>query len=166
MPKASPPRWKLQSWPIDRLKSYEHNPRAFTTKGMADLTESIDRFGLAEPIVANTDGTVIGGHARLTVMRERGEKRVPVYIPDRKLTPKEVQELNIRLNANIGGEWDWDILANAFDDQDLREWGMNVPEVAGEDFADDRDPADIILEKSVRCPHCGEVFVLSKDKET
>jgi hypothetical protein len=90
---------------------------------------------------------------------------VPVFVPDRTLTEHEVQELNIRLNANIGGEWDWDVLANAFDDNDLREWGMDVPIVAGGEYDDDeRDEAELILEKSVRCPHCGEVFVLSNDK--
>jgi len=36
------------------------------------------------------------------------------------------KELNIRLNANTG-DWDWDTLANEWDVQDLKVWGLEMP---------------------------------------
>ena len=96
---------------------------------MADLHKSIDKFGLAEPIVINTDGVVIGGHARLLALKEKGTKEFDCYIPDRKLTEKELQELNVRLNKNIAGEFDFDILANEFELTDLLDWGFEEKEL-------------------------------------
>jgi hypothetical protein len=39
------------------------------------------------------------------------------------LDEKEVEELNIRLNKNVG-EWDFDTLGNEFETSDLLEWGF------------------------------------------
>jgi DNA modification methylase len=122
-------KWHLEQKKIEELKPFENNPRNITEKGLKDLSESIDRFGLAEPIVINTDNTIIGGHARYFALKERGEKECKCYIPNRKLTTKEVKELNVRLNKNIAGEWDFDILANAFEFDDLLEWGWEENEL-------------------------------------
>ena len=72
----------------------------------------------------NTDNTIIGGHARYYVLKQKGEIEAECYIPDRKLTKKEIDELNVRLNKNIAGEWDFNILANDFELEDLLEWGF------------------------------------------
>lgn len=121
--------WSIETWPIERFKPFAKNPRQFTKRGMTDLRKSLDRFGLAEPIVVNTDGTVIGGHARLRIVTERGDATADAYVPSRTLTDKQVEELNIRLNANIGGEWDFDILANEWDATELVEWGLELPDI-------------------------------------
>ena len=119
--------WHIEHKELSTLDPFDSNPRRFTDKGLKDLEKSILSFGLAEPIVVNTDGTVIGGHARLEVLRKTGVKSCDCYVPDRKLTRKEVEELNVRLNANIAGEWDWDILQADFDLGELKDWGMDVP---------------------------------------
>lgn len=87
------------------------------------LKESLDKFGQCQPIVVNTDQTIIGGHQRLQTLSKMGHKEVFVSIPDRTLDEKEVEELNIRLNK-ISGNWNWDILANQWDVLDLVEWGF------------------------------------------
>lgn len=121
--------WKLTKKKLSEVKPYDKNPRQMTKKGMEDLHKSIDKFGLAEPIVINTDGIIVGGHARFLVLKERGAKEFDCYIPDRKLSDKEVQELNVRLNKNIAGEFDFDILANEFELTDLLEWGFEEKEL-------------------------------------
>mgnify|MGYP003395732199 CR=1 FL=1 len=42
-----------------------------------------------------------------------------------------MQELNISLNKNIAGEFDWDILANEFKIPELKEWGFEEFELGG-----------------------------------
>ena len=42
---------------------------------------------------------------------------------------KHVEELNIRLNKNTG-EWDWDILANDWEVDDLLAWGFTEEELS------------------------------------
>ncbi len=116
--------WHEELRPIWDLKDFDQNPRAHMTKGMTDLERSIKKFGLAQPIVINTDGTICGGHARRKVLEGLGLEQVKCYVPDKKLTPKQFKELNVRLNRNIGGEWDFDILANSFEVDDLTDWGF------------------------------------------
>jgi len=61
------------------------------------------------------------------------------------LTDKQVQQFVIKDNVGFG-EWDWDILANAWDTKELKDWGMDVwqPEeevdysiLEGDDLSDD-----------------------------
>lgn len=105
---------QIKQIPIDQLKPADYNPRKWTAKAVADLKESIKRFGLVEPIVANDapgrENIIIGGHFRWNIAKELGYKDVPVVyitIPD---IEKEM-EINLRLNKNTG-EFDWDLLAN------------------------------------------------------
>jgi len=76
-------------------------------------------------------------------------------MPSRELTLKEVKELNVRLNKNIAGEWDYDILADEFETLNLLEWGFKEKEL-------DLDYNPIYKEKEIdelniehECPNCG-----------
>jgi len=122
-------KWHTEIKKISELVPYEKNPRQMTEKGMADLKKSIDTFGIAEPIVINTDNVIIGGHARYYTIKDNGSENVDCYIPDRKLTDKQVKELNIRLNKNIAGAFDFDILANEFELSKLIDWGFDKLEL-------------------------------------
>jgi len=93
------------------------NPRQITDKQAKDLKASLDKFGVADPIIINTDNTIIGGHQRKkileTLMGVDPDFEIDVRVPDRELTIDEMRELNVRLNKNTG-EFDLDILANKF----------------------------------------------------
>jgi DNA modification methylase len=79
-----------------------------------------------------------------------GEIEVDVYLPDRLLTPKQEEEVLVRANANTAGQWDWDLLANEFEDFELTEWGLEIPLIetkeleAKEDDFDGEPPAEPI----------------------
>jgi len=103
--------WRTEKRRIDELKEFPGNPRKASEKQVKDLDESLKRFNVADPLVINTDGTVIGGNFRLKRLKEMGIKEVDVRVPSRELTRKEMEELNLRLNKNTG-EWDFDLLAN------------------------------------------------------
>src|SRR5689334_1344113 len=116
--------WHPEIRNLADLKPWDKNPRRLTEKGMADLTQSIRRLGLAQPIVINTDGLILGGHARYQVLLAEGETQAQCFVPDRPLNKDEIAETNIRLNANTAGEWDYDALANEWNTQDLEDWGL------------------------------------------
>lgn len=155
--------WKIEKRKLDQLNPYEHNPRKLTDKGMADLKRSIDKFGLAEPIIINQDNTIIGGHARyFTLLKMDNITSIDCYAPDRMLTPKEVQELNIRLNKNIAGEFDFDILANEFELPDLLEWEFEEKELDLNLWSDKTDEQldDVPEPQKKAISKTGDIFLL------
>ena len=101
---------------IDDLIFAEYNPRQLSDDQYKHLKESIDRFGVVDPIIINKNkdrkNTIIGGHQRVKVARTMGIKEVPCVEID--LDYDKERELNVRLNKNTG-DWDFDILNEAFE---------------------------------------------------
>jgi len=128
-------KWTLEKRKASELHEYARNARRLSKHDAAHLQQSIDTFGQCEPLVINSDNTIIGGHQRLRTMRKMGIKEVDVYVPDQPLSEKQVEELNIRLNRN-NGDWDWDMLGNAWDPTDLVEWGFTMEEMHLEQMPD------------------------------
>lgn len=153
--------WKIEKRNIDDLQGYDKNPRKFTEKGLKDLKKSLQNCGDANIITINTDNTVLGGHARLTVMKQLGYAEVDVKVPEKQLNEKQIQEVVVRLNANTAGEWDLDKLQADFELDELQEWGLD--EFSGlsiEDEAEELNFDDIVekQKKEKKCPHCGGVL--------
>lgn len=120
--------WKQEKRKLSELHSNEKNPRKLSKADAQQLQRSIEKFGVCEPVVVNWDGTIIGGHQRVRTLKKLGYKEVDVYLPDSPLSEKEAEELNIRLNKN-SGDWDFDILANCWDPDDLVDWGFTMDEL-------------------------------------
>ena len=152
--------WNLKTFNIYDLTDYSKNPRSLTKQQFEQLKKSLDKFGLIDKPIINADEkhTVIGGHQRLRVLRAEGQKSVECWIPSRKLTDREVEELNIRLNKNTG-DWDFDVLANEFELPDLVEWGFEPFELGinnepAPEFKEyDESVADDV--EFIECPNCG-----------
>jgi site-specific DNA-methyltransferase (adenine-specific) len=77
------------------------------------------------PIVVNADMIVLGGNMRLKACKEAGLKEVPIIIAD-NLTEEQQREFLIKDNVS-GGEWDWQMLANDWDTDQLNDWGLDIP---------------------------------------
>ena len=135
--------WTLQQFNIDELTDYYKNPRSLSEKEFKQLKTSLDKFGMIDKPIVNADSvhTIIGGHQRKHVLEAEGVKEVECWIPDRELSDKEVEELNIRLNKNTGS-WDFDVLANEFEIDDLLEWGFERNELDLDLWAEDA-PEDV-----------------------
>lgn len=159
--------WKLERRGLATLTPYEHNPRIIKGKKFEDLQKSLDKFGLAEPIVINTDGVIIGGHGRYYALKARGDEIVDCYVPNITLSIEQVKELNIRLNKNIAGEWDFEILANAFEINDLKDWGFEDHEFGNFDFGSKEDQGQLdqnnFSDKTITCPECGHAWTIKKE---
>ncbi len=141
---------KIEQVSINSLKAAEYNPRKWDKEAEGQLRESIKRFGIVDPLLVNSakqrKNIVIGGHFRLSVLKELGFKTVPVVyinIPD---IEKE-KELNIRLNKNTG-EFDWDLLTD-FDESFLSDVGFSSQEL--DDIFDlGENPEVFDLDKELR----------------
>jgi hypothetical protein len=86
------------------------------------------------PIVVNKDMIVLGGNMRLKACQEIGLTEVPIIVAE-NLTEEQQREFLIKDNVS-GGEWDWDILANEWEVEQLEEWGLDVPINLNEDIGD------------------------------
>ena len=117
---------KIEKVKISELNPAEYNPRRMTNKQYEDLKNSLEKFGLVDPIIINSDNTVVGGHQRLRIMRELGTEYVPTVRVN--LSKEDEKELNIRLNKNTG-EFDLDVLANNFEVDELKDWGFKDVEL-------------------------------------
>jgi len=82
------------------------------------------------PIVVNKDGFILGGNMRFKASLEAGLKEVPIIVTD--LTEQQQKEFLIKDNVS-GGEWDWDMLANEWDLNDITRWGLDLPIYDSED---------------------------------
>jgi DNA modification methylase len=141
---------RIEHVPIGLLRPAEYNPRRRDKEAEAQLKESIMRFGVVDPILVNgakdRKNIVIGGHFRLTMMKELGIETVPVVyvnIPD---IEKE-KELNVRLNKNTG-EFDWNLLAK-FDEAFLSDVGFSSEDLDAI-FAIEETPEQFDLEKELK----------------
>jgi ParB-like chromosome segregation protein Spo0J len=97
---SSLPPLEVRVLPIDRLKPAPYNPRkALTPASPAyrKLKASLSEFGLVEPLVWNErTGHVVGGHARLRILRDLGVAEVPVSVV--RLSDAREKALNVVLN--------------------------------------------------------------------
>lgn len=94
---------------ISDLVPAEYNPRRITDRALAGLRESIQRFGLVQPIIWNErTGNVVGGHQRMRVLQDEGAEETTVIVVD--LPEEEERVLNVSLNnPRIAGEFTDDV---------------------------------------------------------
>ena len=125
--------WKTLS--VDALRPAAYNPRKKLKAGDKEyekIKNSILEFGYVEPIIVNFDMTVIGGHQRLTVLKDLGYTEVQcvvVHIEDEH----KVKALNIALNK-ITGAWNEELLADLLVDLQSVDFntdltGFEAPEI-------------------------------------
>lgn len=118
--------WHNERRRVSSLIKWAINPRRITPSQLEQLKTSLQKFNLADPIIVDTDDTIVGGHQRLNVLKVLGreDEEIDVRVPNRKLTEEEFQELALRLNLNQG-EWDWELLGEHFDVEQLIEFGFD-----------------------------------------
>lgn len=97
---------------------------------MSDLKKSLNKFGLAEIPAIDTDGKILAGHQRIKALQllGRGNEKIDVRVPNRKLTKVEAEQYLISSNK-LGGDWDFEAL-KSFDLDLLTESGFSDLELA------------------------------------
>jgi ParB-like chromosome segregation protein Spo0J len=119
---------KIEWIGINGIKINPNNPRIIKDDKFHKLVNSIKEFPKMleiRPIVVNDNMIVLGGNMRLKACKKAGLKEVPI-IKASDLTEEEQRQFIIKDNVS-GGEWDWDMLANEWDIEQLDQWGLDIP---------------------------------------
>jgi DNA modification methylase len=119
---------KSQLTKISEIKLNPNNPRLIKDDKFTKLVQSIKDFPEMldiRPIVVNSDMVILGGNMRFKACKEAGLKEVPVIIAD-SLTEEQQREFLIKDNTS-GGEWDFQMLTNEWDSEQLEAWGLDLP---------------------------------------
>lgn len=122
---------------IKEIKPNPNNPRIIKDDKFKKLVKSIQDFPQMlelRPIVIDENNIVLGGNMRLKACIEAGLTDVPVK-QAKELTEEQKKEFIVKDNVGYG-EWDWDDLANNWDEQLLTEWGLDIPNFDAGGFAD------------------------------
>jgi DNA modification methylase len=118
----------MQKVNIKEVKSNTANPRIIKDGKFKQLVQSIKEFPEMlelRPIVVNADMVVLGGNMRLKACIDAGLKEVPIIIAD---SLDEAKQKEFIIKDNVGfGEWDWNVLANEWEVEELAAWGLDLP---------------------------------------
>lgn len=128
---------KVQYWPIDEVHPYPNNPRN-NDDAVEYVANSIREFGWQQPIVVDTDGTIIAGHTRHKAAKLLGMDTVPVVVAE-NLTPAQVNAYRLADNKVAeAATWDFDRLDVELDglqvDFDMMDFGFDTLGIDFEEF--------------------------------
>lgn len=111
---------------LSEIKLNEDNPRTINHKQMKRLVKSIQDFPemtQLRPIVIDENNSILGGNMRYRAMQQLGYAETEV-VKVSELTDEQKREFIIKDNIPFG-DWDWDVLANKFDAEELNDWGLD-----------------------------------------
>ena len=113
---------------ISEVNNNPNNPRLIKDDKFKKLVKSIKAFPEMlekRPIVVDEDMVVLGGNMRLKASKEAGLKEVWIDIAEGWT---EEQKAEFIIKDNVGfGVWDWDMIANEWDVEQVEEWGLDLP---------------------------------------
>jgi len=130
----------MKKFKIGEIKLNPNNPRLIKDDKFEKLVKSIKEFPEMldiRPIVVNSDMVILGGNMRFKACKEAGLKEIPVIVAD-NLTEEQQREFLIKDNTS-GGEWDFEVLANEWDNEQLEDWGLDLVgfDIDSDEFGDD-----------------------------
>lgn len=146
------------------------NPRFVKDEKFKKLVKSIEEnpemLEYRELLVYPHDGkyVVIGGNMRLRACKQLGYKEVPCKVLPQDTTIEQLKAYTIKDNSGFG-EWDFDLLANEWDANDLNDWGLDMPDIVleeeqkevEEDDFDEEEPVETLCKK-------GDLYLLGQHR--
>ena len=162
---------------VTELVHAHYNPRKKLTPADTEfqkIQRSLQEFGYVDPIIINSDNTIIGGHQRATVLQSLGYKEIDVVVVDMDKTKEKA--LNVALNK-ISGEWDFeklevlleelqlemDATITGFDDEDIQRMLADLQQEI-EVIEDDYDVEQAIEEITEPKTKPGEIWQLGEHR--
>ena len=112
-----------------KLRKHPDNPRIIKDQKYFALVKSMETFPEMlekRPIVVNEDLIVLGGNMRLRAAQDAGISEVWIDVAEGWSEAKQ-KEFVIKDNTNAG-EWDFNMLANEWEADELLDWGVDIPE--------------------------------------
>lgn len=136
--------------PLDKLEQntgqiegLPRNPRTWTLSEInriaASLKETPELFEARPILVLPKNGkyVIIGGNLRYEGCRKNKDKEVPCFVLPEDTPLEKLKELVIKDNGSFGA-WDYDALANEWDNGRLPDWGVPVWEMEQEGKEEER----------------------------
>lgn len=147
---------------LDELVHYERNPRIIKGKKHRELMESLKEFPemkLLREIVVDENKLILAGDKRVYALEELGCAEVTVKQVF-NLSQDKKDEFIAKDNIHHG-EWDTDIIANQWDADKLKGWGVPDFKTGGSDGGEEKTYKN----HEVTCPNCGHHFELSESEK-
>lgn len=116
-----------------QIEGVPANPRILRDTRYKALLESLradDLTGVLPLKIYKHEGefVVLGGNMRLKALRElKGDEYAVSCVVIPEDTPVEVLRKIVVLDNSTFGEWDFDMLANEWDADELGDWGIDLP---------------------------------------
>lgn len=128
---------------VKDLIPYSKNAKKHDKTQIANVAESIKRFGFAQPLVVDKDNVLIIGHCRLLAAKQLKLREVPVVRMD-DLTEDQVRELRLLDNKLNESDWDMELVAEEIGDLDFDgfdiDWGIASDEIEEVTVVEDEPP--------------------------
>lgn len=134
---------QVQVIPISKIIPNPDNPRTVTddkfkklVKSLTDFPEMLEKRPLICVTTASGKYMVLGGNQRLKAAQRANIKQLPVLLAD-EWSEKKRKEFIVKDNVNFG-EFDWETLQTDWNEGQLIEWGLELPD-GGLPFGSDID---------------------------
>ena len=118
---------------LSDIKINPSNPRILKDDKFKKLVNSIDEFPKMmklRPIVIDNDNMVLGGNMRLKALQELKYKEIPDEWVKKASELTEDENKRFIIADTVGfGDWDIDLLAHEWDNEELEEWGLQIPDL-------------------------------------
>jgi len=126
----------LESLPIAVLRPNARNARTHSKKQVRQIAASIERFGFTNPVLIDSENTILAGHGRVAAAKLIGMAEVPCLRLERMSAAEKrayvIADNKLALNAG----WDEDLLAEELKallaediDIDIGLTGFSIPEI-------------------------------------
>lgn len=147
---------------VSEIRKNPKNPRRISKAEFEKLKRSITEFPEMmplSPIIVDENGVVLSGNMRFEALKALGYKDVPEgwVVRADDLTDEQKREFVIKANGHYG-EWDFDGLANEWNDLPLIEWGLWIPDISVSDLGEEEIKAPPSDRAVKTCPSCGHEF--------
>ena len=159
---------KAEYLPLSELVKLENNPRTIKKADFESLKESIKdnpEFFEAHPIIASDrtgKNVIIAGNQRYEAAKALKMEEVPVVVLH-NLTPAKEREIIIRSNVE-NGDWDFDILANMWDEEELQKWGVDNIKTSIKDEKDIENDTPTITASFITLDYNDEIQLAISDE--
>lgn len=120
---------QIEYLPITDLVEYQNNAKIHTPEQIDQIKESIEKFGMCDPIAIWKDNTIIAGHGRLMALRDLGYDKAPVirleHLSDEERRAYGLIHNKLTMNTGFAVDLLADELENIID-IDMDSFGFNV----------------------------------------
>jgi ParB-like chromosome segregation protein Spo0J len=167
---------RVEEWELDRIKVYENNAKLHPDWQVEQIANSIEEFGMLDPIAVDENGEILEGHGRLLAAQRRGDKTIPVIqviglsdaqkVAYRLFHNKSTQSTEfdldlLQLDIEFLKEENFDLELTGFDADDLVFDGGDDEEENNQEEIPESSAKEVdvdALEFEHKCPKCGFEF--------